>query len=389
MQISADQARRSALQAAGFGQSGFELVDLLGHLGVFQLDTVNVFQRAHLMPAFSRIGPISPVDFESLAFGAAGERQMEEAWAHCAALIPQEDYHLFEFRRKEWGRRESFIKMLSEQRPLVDWVLKQIETNGPMMVSEFQHEKNQRKGDWWGWSDIKIILERLWFMGELASDGRTKFSRRYALPGQAGVAKESTLSEDQQKRTLIKRSVLRLGVGTLDDVADYYRFYPTEVKPILQELVDDGTVLQVQVEGWEKPAYAHADFTLDKEFTLGNREVRLLSPFDPLVWKRDRLKRIFNFDYQIEIYVPEAKRKFGYYCLPILYRDQIVGRVDLKHDRKARVLEVKSLWQEGMSGKEQRQIGSLLATELNLAATWVGAEKVNPPEKGNWALGRI
>lgn len=385
MQLSNQQAKHTALKSLGFGSSSLSSpAQVLDQLGFFQLDSVNVFERAHLMPAFSRIGAYSREDFEAWAFGKNSDRGTEEYWAHCAALIPRADYALFEFRRQQWRRRESIVKMLIEQRALVSWVLKEIETNGPMKLSEFEHEKNKRQGDWWGWSEIKIILERLWFIGELVADGREGFARRYSLPQQAGTKTDTNLTEPEQKLLLIERAAKRLGVGTLEDIADYYRFYPTEARPLISELVSAGILVEVSVTGWEKKAFVHKDTQIADSFEFHERPIRLLSPFDPLMFFRNRVRRIFDFDYQIEIYVPEAKRKFGYYTLPILFQDQLIGRVDLKHHRKDGVLEVKSLWKEGDLGNTAAEAAHYLAEELRLAARWIGAATVTAPQSGNW-----
>jgi uncharacterized protein YcaQ len=277
---------------------------------------------------------------------------------------------------------------MSEKRQLVKWILKEIENNGPMLVSQFEHEDNKRKGDWWGWSDVKLLLERMYFSGDLVSAGRTKFSRRYALPTQIELPK-AKLSEHEQKLELIRRSVQALGIGTEDDVADYFRFYVTEARPYINELLAEGELEEVTVDGWKKPGLVLAG-QQEVEFEIGERQVRLLSPFDPIVWRRERAKRLYDFDYLIEIYVPEAKRVYGYYTLPILYKDMIVGRVDLKHDRKRNELNVLSLWHEPWVDKQLLgEITPHLKAELELAKNWVEAEKLNPPSKGNWALGRV
>ena len=382
--FSNEQARQLALSAQGFGTNGpLDLDQTLDITKVFQLDTVSVFERAHLMPAFSRMGAYSRREFESWAFD---KPQVTEYWAHCATIIPIADWALFEFRRQEYRRRQSFIEAMSEKRQLVRWILKEIESNGPMLVSQFEHEDNKRKGDWWGWSDVKLLLERMYFSGDLVSAGRTKFSRRYALPTQIELPK-AKLSEHEQKLELIRRSVQALGVGTEDDIADYFRFYVTEARPLIKELVAEGELEQVSVEGWKKPGLALAG-QLAVDFEMGERQVRLLSPFDPIVWRRERAKRLYDFDYLIEIYVPEAKRVYGYYTLPILYKDMIVGRVDLKHDRKKNELNVLSLWHEPWVDKKLLgEITPHLIAELQLAKSWVDAAKLNPPSKGNWALG--
>jgi uncharacterized protein YcaQ len=384
--ISNQQARGLALSAQGFQKKFSSLEEVLGTTHVFQLDSVNVFERAHLLPAFSRMGAYPLADFEKWAFG---EPQIAEEWAHCAGLVSKTDWALFEFRRQESLARLSVQTMLKEQAKTISWIRSELASNGPMTVSQFEHDQNKRRGNWWGWSEVKLLLERLYDAGLLVSAGRAKFSRLYALPEQVQLPKP-TLSIEAQKLALISKSVAAIGVGTAEDIADYFRFRTTDVKPMLKQLVEIGQVVEVQVQGWEKPGFAPASLDLDQSFEIGERQVRLLSPFDPVTWRRDRALRLYDFDYRIEIYTPEAKRKYGYYTLPILYKDRLVGRVDLKNDRKAKSLNVLSLWHEPWVSKaELKAITPELVKELKLAADWVGAETLNPPSKGNWALGRV
>ena len=384
--ITGQQARNLALSAQGFQTEFSNLDEVLQTTQVFQLDSVNVFERAHLLPAFSRMGAYPLAEFEQWAFG---QPQIAEEWAHCAALVTKSDWALFEFRRQESLARQSVQTMLKEQAKTIAWIRSELASNGPMTVSQFEHDQNKRRGNWWGWSEVKLLLERLYDCGELVSAGRTKFSRLYALPEQVDLPKP-TLSKDAQKLALITKSVAAIGVGTAEDIADYFRFRTTDVKPLLKQLVEAGEAVEVQVEGWEKLGYAPASLDLEKPFDIGERQVRLLSPFDPVTWRRDRALRLYDFDYRIEIYTPEAKRKYGYYTLPILYKDHLVGRVDLKNDRKAKALNVLSLWHEPWLTKTDiKAITPELVRELRLAANWVGAETLNPPSKGNWALGRV
>jgi uncharacterized protein YcaQ len=384
--ISGQQARNLALGAQGFQTKLSSLDEVLQTTHVFQLDSVNVFERAHLLPAFSRMGAYPLAEFEKWAFG---QPQIAEEWAHCAALVTKTDWALFDFRRQESLSRPSVQTMLKEQAKTIGWIRSELQSNGPMTVSQFEHDQNKRRGNWWGWSEVKLLLERLYDCGELVSAGRTKFSRLYALPEQV-VLPRPTLSKDAQKLALIVKSVAAIGVGTAEDIADYFRFRTTDVKPLLKQLVEAGVAVEVSVFGWEKPAYALAELDLEQSFDIGERQVRLLSPFDPITWRRDRALKLYDFDYRIEIYTPEAKRKYGYYTLPILYRDRLVGRVDLKNDRKAKALNVLSLWHEPWLNKNDiKAITPELVKELKLAANWVGAETLNPPSKGNWALGRV
>lgn len=384
--ITNQQARRLGLVAQGFKKKFSSLQEVLETTHVFQVDSVNVFERAHLLPAFSRLGAYSLAQFENWAFG---QPQIAEEWAHCAALVSKSDWALFEFRRQESLARQSVQTMLKEQAKTIRWIKAELASNGPMTVSQFEHDQNKRRGNWWGWSEVKLLLERLYDCGELVSAGRAKFSRLYALPEQVELPKP-TLSVEAQKLALVTKSVAAIGVGTAEDIADYFRFRTTDVKPMLKQLVEAGEAIEVQVQGWEKPGFAPASLDLEQKFDIGERQVRLLSPFDPVTWRRDRALRLYDFDYRIEIYTPEAKRKYGYYTLPILYKDRLVGRVDLKNDRKAKALNVLSLWHEPwLSKAELKAITPELIKELKLAAQWVGAETLNPPSKGNWALGRV
>jgi uncharacterized protein YcaQ len=384
--ISSKQSRNLALSAQGFQTKFTSLDEVLQTTHVFQLDSVNVFERAHLLPAFSRIGAYPLAEFEQWAFG---QPQIAEEWAHCAALVAKTDWALFEFRRQESLARQSVQTMLKEQAKTIAWIRSELASNGPMTVSQFEHDQNKRRGNWWGWSEVKLLLERLYDCGELVSAGRTKFSRLYALPEQVELPKPA-LSKDAQKLALVTKSVAAIGVGTAEDIADYFRFRTTDVKPLLKQLVEAGEAVEVKVEGWEKPGFTPASLDLEKPFDIGERQVRLLSPFDPVTWRRDRALRLYDFDYRIEIYTPEGKRKYGYYTLPILYKNRLVGRVDLKNDRKAKALNVLSLWHEPWITKaELKAITPELVRELKLAADWVGAETLNPPSKGNWALGRV
>jgi uncharacterized protein len=183
LKIKADRAKALALHSLGIHRPHADLDDVLGTLHLFQIDSVNVFARAHLMPAFSRLGDYSLEEFETKAFGAGSSPEYREYWAHCAALIAPDDWGLFEFRRAEYRSKEK-IRQLGPGHQLADWIRSELQSNGPMTVSEFEHDSNKRKGSWWGWSEVKVILERLYFAGELVSAGRNNFSRLYALPDQ-------------------------------------------------------------------------------------------------------------------------------------------------------------------------------------------------------------
>lgn len=384
--LSNQAAREIVLGSLGIHQPIDSIDKALDTLHLFQIDSVNVFARAHLMPAFSRVGNYELEEFEAKAFGAGSAPSYREYWAHCAALIKPQDWDLFEFRRNEYRSRERIKELLSPRHKLAGWIKAELANNGPMTIAQFEHDANKRTGNWWGWSEVKTILERLHFAGEVVSAGRTNFSRLYALPEQVAMPRLE-ISETEQKLELMRRSAKALGLATEGEIADYFRFYKTEARPYIKQLVESGELVEAKVEGWAETVYALPE-TLENPRELDYaRPLRLFNPFDPLTWHRDRTRRIFDFDYMIEIYTPEPKRKYGYYTLPILYKDRLVGRVDLKHDRKSGELRVLSLWKELWVSKQlEKEMAPHLQAELELAMNWVGAEKLIPPLRGNWPL---
>ena len=384
--LSREQTKALVLDSLGIHQPPTTIEQTLNQLNLFQVDSVNVFQRAHLMPAFSRIGSYSLKEFEKLAFGAGQTPVFREYWAHCAALIPASDWGLYDFRRSEYRALAKVREALNPQNQMAQWILGEIRDNGPMTISQFEHDSNKRQGSWWGWSEVKTILERLYFAGAVVSGGRKNFARLYALPEQVGVI-ETELSTDEQKRELIKRAAGVLGVATEAELADYFRFYKTEARPLIRQLLVSGELVEVGPDGWPSQGYA-----LPARLARGpaldySRSLRIFNPFDPLIWNRQRTSQIFGFDYQIEIYTPEVRRRYGYYTLPILYKNDLVGRIDLKHERKRHELIIQSLWAETWVNQNlfAEMRGPLLA-ELELVQHWIGAEKLIPRQKGNWAF---
>ena len=384
--VSAAAARRIALAAQGFGRPrpaavGTRQLNLtLQRLAVLQLDSVNVFERSHYLPLFARLGAYDKTLLDRLTFASKGPYL--EYWAHEAALIPVDDWPLFRFRMQyyrdwfashpdhEWTRAEP--RVLARLRA-------ELAANGPMPASAFEREAERARGPWWDWDHVKRGLERMFRLGEVVSAGRKNFERTYALPEQV-LSPEALAREvpaDEAKYQLMKRSAIAHGIGTLNDFADYFRIKQTQAKDALQRLVDEGEVLPVTVPGWNKPAYLHRDARIPRRMEAA----ALLSPFDPVVWERDRALRMFGFHYRIEIYTPAPKRVFGYYTLPLLIDDALVGRIDLKNDRQAKVLRVQSAWrEEGATVDAERTVGVL--REL---AAWQGCETIAVADRGDLA----
>jgi len=388
--VSPALARRIALAAQGFGRPAAaepglrQVAGLVDRLGVLQIDSVNVFERSHYLPAFSRLGAYDRDLLDRLTTGRRG--RMVEAWAHQAAFIPRELWPLFEFRREEHRRVGSdWGGWLLENRPLADWLRSELGANGPMRASDIEHDANERRGPWWGWSDVKRTLEWMFRVGEVVCVERVRFERVYALPEQALAPEllDAAPPEAEAVRELVRRASIALGIATEADLADYWRMLRAPVRVAVRDLEEAGELLPVEVPGWTTgsratPAWVHRDARRPRRMEAA----AVLSPFDPVVWFRPRTERLFDFHYRIEIYTPEPERKFGYYSLPVLIDDDVVGRVDLKSDRKAKVLRVQSAWIE--HGAPDETAARLLPV-LWQAAAWQGLDEVHVVGRGDLA----
>ncbi|MEO5920919.1 MAG: crosslink repair DNA glycosylase YcaQ family protein, partial [Pseudolysinimonas sp.] len=238
----------------------------------------------------------------------------------------------------------------------------------------------QRRGSWWEWDDVKRGLERMFRLGEVVSGGRTNFERTYALPEQVLPAEiiDQQIPRDQAVYRLMAMSAEAHGIGTLGDLADYYRIKQYDSKPALERLLDEGHVREVTVAGWGKKAYLHRDARVPRRIEAA----ALLSPFDPVVWQRERAERLFGFHYRIEIYTPAPKRVFGYYTLPVLIDEELAGRIDLKNDRQGKVLRVQSAWREEGA---RTGIAERIVPVLREIATWQGCESIAVADRGDLA----
>ena len=378
-----------ALHATGLHESNrpSSVLDTIHTLGVLQIDSVNVFERAHYMPLFSRLGPYDKAELDKLHGGK--HPKLIEYWAHEASFVRTEHYPFFGFRQEynQRGSRTGYEKWASDNREFLDWIINEIRERGPLAQGDFEHERAERKGSWWGWSDVKRALEYMFMYGEVVSGGRDGFKRTYALPEQ--VLPKSVLERKldpiwARKHLLVKASKA-LGVATSKDLADYFRQVHTRIKPLFDELVAERKLKIVEVEGWNETAYVWAGLDVDEVLSKAktSKVTTLLSPFDPLVWHRERNERLWDFFYRIEIYTPESKRIYGYYTLPLLWRGQIVGRFDLKNDRQNSILLVQSSWLEDRAEPFALAIAKDLAKHLRDVAKWQGCERIEVKQKGN------
>lgn len=374
--LNLSSARRIALNAQGFGgrrsvaPGTGHIQRNLARLQLHQIDSVNVLARAHYLPAFSRLGNYDRTTLDRLAWGAPRERKMFEYWAHEASLLPLEMHPLLRWRMHRADRGQAgwtgLRVFVGERRKEAMALLDQIRIEGPLAASEFA--AHTRQSGWWEWSDTKRALEWLFWAGHITTvTRRGSFERVYDLPERvipSAVLSSATPLEADAHRALIERAARAHGIATNAELRDYFRQPVQEAKAAIQDLAEEGVLLPVQVEGWG-PAWLHRDARIPRKI-----EARaLLAPFDPLIWERTRTERLHGFRYRIEIYVPAEKRVHGYYVLPFLLDDRLVGRVDLKADRQNSRLLVRSVHFE-LDAPQHAQ--DALQTELTAMATWLG-----------------
>lgn len=386
--LSRAQARRVALAAQGFTEPRLGLrgrrVDrrhvhrVLDRVDVVQVDSVNVCVRTQEMPLFSRLGP-HPRD---LWHRMAAAREVFEYWCHEASLLPVDHWPLVQWRMADgpmWGS----TREVAERRPdYVEAVFEEVRDRGPLTAGQLS-DPGSRQAGMWERSDGKKALEYLFSVGRVtARRDPSTFARLYdtverAIP--AEVRARPVPSPDDARRELLDRAARACGVATERCLADYHRLHLPSVRPLIAELVEEGRLVPVRVDGWDRPTYLHADARLPRRV----RARALLSPFDSLVWERRRLEELFGFWYRIEIYVPPGDRVHGYYVMPFLLGDRLVARVDLKADRAASTLRVQSAFREART--DEGEVADALAEELAVMAGWLGLERVVVVDRGDLA----
>jgi uncharacterized protein len=360
-----------------------QLQRVIDRVGIIQIDSVNVLTRSQYLPFFSRLGP-----YDSALLDRARDvapRRLVEYWAHEASLIPPQTWALLNFRMKRalsdsWGGMQ---RVALEHPELVQAVFAEVVARGPLTSRQLEralaHDLPRDRSEWgWNWSLAKNALEHLFWSGQISSAGRTtQFERRYAalervLPKDVAVQSISPAlrpPDDEAFRRLMVIAAKAHGVGTEQDLRDYFRLRPEQARPALDSLVASGDLARVSIDGWKRPAYLHKDARIPRRV----HAEALLSPFDSLIWQRDRTLALFSFHYRLEIYVPAALRIHGYYVLPFLFGDTLVARVDLKSDRAANVLRVHAIhWEPGAPA----EAGPALDRHLASMASWQGLGSV-------------
>jgi len=387
------QARRIALAAQGFldpAPSGApdvrHLRRVLRRIGLLQMDSVNVLMRAHYLPLYSRLGPYPTALLDRAAY--RGPREVFEYWGHEASLLPVALHPALRWRMAQghgWGAP---ARLARERPDLVEQVLAEVRARGPVAASELDDGGPRRQHWGWNWSHTKMALEYLFWAGRVTAASRNSaWARCYDVPERvlpAEVLNAPTPSAEDAFRDLVRISAGALGVAAEAELRDYFRLPVAAARTAIAELVDAGELRPVAVEGWKGPAYLSEAARLPRRVTAAT----LLSPFDPLIWERGRVARLFGFTYRIEIYVPAPQRVYGYYVLPFLLGDRLVARVDLKADRRAGLLRVPAAWAEPVRARTDPAIGDVaaaLAAELHRLAGWLGLSAVVPPVAGDLA----
>jgi uncharacterized protein YcaQ len=388
--LSAAEARRIAIAAQGFeaarpkSWSKRRLMAMIERLSILQIDSVNVVSRSHYLPLFSRLGAYPRAMLEEIAWGR--RPQLFEYWGHEASLMPLRFQPLLRWRMEDAhegrGVWKGVARFHREHRPLIDRALAEIRARGPLSASELDLGAPGQKGGWWGWSDAKRAVACLFWTGELTSaTRRSSFERVYGLPEQVfpdEVLNAPTPSRADAQRALIAASAKAMGVATERDLRDYFRMGPKESRERITELVEAGELAEVKVEGWGQATYLASDARVPRSV----RAHALLSPFDNLIWFRERAERMFGTRIRLEIYTPAHKRTHGYYVLPFLQGRAITARVDLKADRKAGVLLVQAAHAEPAARRDTAQA---LAAELFTMAGWLGLSGVRVAGVGDLA----
>ena len=382
-----DQAVRVFLASQGFMESrpsgrvdARHFAKLIRRLRLLQIDSVNVLTRAHYLPVFARLGSYDRTALDRWIYDG---RNMFEYWCHEQSYAPMSFQPMMRTRMravadKPWKRIQ---ELRDTNQPYIDQVLGEVVDRGPVSSRELS-DPGQKTGPWWGYGKGKIALDWLFSIGAITVDRRVNFERFYDAPERvfpADVLEADDPSPEESDRARIREAVVALGIGTVADLADFFRMRKTETARAIEWLVAQGELVEVEVPEWGATAYMRPDTPIPRR----RRGVALLAPFDTMVWDRARTERMFDFHYRIEIYTPAPKRVYGYYVLPFMVDGRLVGRVDLKADRQAGILRAQGVYAE--DGVDREAAGRALAGELQLMAAWLGLGEVAVARKGNLA----
>ena len=385
--LSAEEARRISLIAQGFSYkrtagkaSASELNFVMDAMKVVQLDAVPIVVRTQYLPFFSRLGNYDMSLYEEIAYK---EDQWFELWAHEASIAPVKNEPFFRFikeRAKRGDTWKGLYKVAKEEPEYVKTVLKEVEQRGPLEAKHLNDPRYINQSGWGSRSVGQLALNWLYRIGEVGIRRGRNFEKKYDLitnivPSE--VLSRPSPTEEESLKELYLWAATAMGVASARDIQDYFRTRSAKTPTLLAELVEEGLLREVAVEGWGLESFAPSDFGTVKQIS----PTCVLSPFDPITWNRERLRRIFNFDYKLEIYKPKSKREFGYYVMPFMHNGQIVARVDLANRRQTGVLEILGAFCEPSFDREA--ISKPLWKEISLLATFVGCSAIEIKRRGN------
>lgn len=385
--LSAEEARRISLNAQGFSYertadkaSASELNFVMDAMKVVQLDAVPIVVRTQYLPFFSRLGNYDMSLYDEIAYK---EDQWFELWAHEASIAPVKNEPFFRFikeRAKRGDTWKGLYKVAKEEPEYVKTVLKEVEQRGPLEAKHLNDPRYINQSGWGSRSVGQLALNWLYRIGEVGIRRGKNFEKKYDLitnivPSE--VLSRPSPTEEESLKELYLWAASAMGVASARDIQDYFRTSSANTPTLLAELVEEGLLRKVAVEGWGLESFAPSDFGTVKQIS----PTCVLSPFDPITWNRERLRRIFNFDYKLEIYKPKSKREFGYYVMPFMHNGQIVARVDLANRRQTGVLEILGAFCEPSFDREA--ISKPLWEEISLLATFVGCTAIEIKRRGN------
>jgi len=384
MEFSREAARTMLLAAQGLVSppeqaTKDDVLDTIRRMGVLQIDSISVVARSPYLVLWSRLGSYEPRWLDELL----AEGALFEHWAHAACFLPIEDYGIY--RRFMLDGHEKTRAWISEHPEEIRRVMERVRERGPVRSVEFERTDG-KAGGWWEWKPEKRALEHLFAAGELMITRRDpNFHRVYDLRERVlehafpGWEDAFAPTEEEIRRALATRAVRALGMAVARWVPDYFRTPKKGVAALLDELAEEGEILRARIEGLDEPAYVHPDNAgLAGRVISGNinpSRTTLLSPFDPVVWDRARALELFGFEYRIEVYTPAARRRYGYYALPILHQGALVGRLDAKAHRKQGTFEVKAIHLEPDVPVSDGLVAGL-AGALRGCAGWHGTPEV-------------
>lgn len=379
--INLNQARRIAINAQGFegtaknsNSSWKRLQRGLDKTQLLQIDSVNAVCRSHYLPLFSRTGLYQQSVLDKYTLEKTN-REVFEYWGHEASLMPLDLHPLFRWRMKYAEQGKGVYKMLAafadENRTYLDEIYQRVKSSGPTTAGELEEER--KPAGWWQWSKSKMALEFLFCTGRITTSHRHNFQRYYDITERVipnDILNMNTPTLIDAHKQLLLRAAKAHGVATEKDLRDYFRLGAKECKIALQELVEDKALIPVDVQSWTHQAFIPKGLAPGKQI----RSSAVLSPFDPLLWFRERGERLFDFHYRLEIYTPAKKRKFGYYVLPVLHNEKMVGRIDVKADRKTGTLLVHAVFAE--SDEHTPALIKALLNQLPLLMTFLGLQTI-------------